>query len=191
MKDDRTMKSLKDIIFNKNPLLILSYLSKNNTGEIISSHVAKDLDLAAGSVHQIFKQFEEKGIVKNRQLGKTIIYEIDRKSPLVKSFRVFDNLLDLNDLFTQLKPLSEKIILFGSCATGDDTSQSDIDLFIVVDSSEREKVMMIISDFESSREIRPVIVDTVELMEMENNDHVFYNEIMKGIEIWEATNGHH
>jgi predicted nucleotidyltransferase len=191
MRDGRTMKSLKSIIFNKNPLLILSYLSKNKTGENISSHIAKDLDLAAGSVYQIFRQFEEKGIVKKKQLGKTIIYEIDQKSPLIKSFRVFDNLLDLNDLFTQLKPLCRKIILFGSCATGDDTSQSDIDLFIVVDSAEREKAMVIISDFDSSREIRPVIVDTVELMELENNDQVFYNEIMKGIEIWEATNGHH
>ena len=31
------MKSLKDIIFNKNLLLILLYLYKNNTGENISS----------------------------------------------------------------------------------------------------------------------------------------------------------
>jgi len=183
------MKSLKNIIFNRNPLLILSYLSKNNTGESISSHIAKKLDLAAGSVHQILRQFEEKGIVQSRQLGKSIIYEIDRQSPLFKSFRIFDNLLDLDDLFTRLKPMCRKIILFGSCATGDDTSQSDIDMLIVVDSEEREKVMAIISNYESTREIKPVLVDIVELMEMENNDQVFYNEIMKGIEIWEATQG--
>jgi predicted nucleotidyltransferase/predicted DNA-binding transcriptional regulator len=183
MKDGRMMKELKKIIFNRNPLLILSYLSKNITGENISSHIAKDLDLAVGSVHQILRQFEKKGIVQSRLLGKTIIYEIDRKSPFVKSFRIFDNLLDLDDLFVQLKPLCRKIILFGSCATGDDTFQSDIDLFIVIDPDERVKAIAIIDDFESSREINPIIVDTVELMEMEKNDRVFYNEVMKGIEI--------
>lgn len=190
MKEGCCMKQLKEIIFNKNPLLILSYLSKNKTQENISAHISKELELGAGSVHQILKQFEDKKIVTTKRLGKTILYELDKKNPLVKTFRILDNLIDLDLLFCNLKDYSRKIILFGSCATGTDTVSSDIDLFIVADEDDKDNVQSIISNYYSTREIKPIIVDTIELMELENNDKVFYNEVMKGIEIWERDNGY-
>lgn len=185
------MKLLKEIMYNKNPLLIFSYLSKNKSQENISAHIAKDLGLGAGSVHQILKSFEEQGIVQSRRFGKTLVYELDKNSPLVKSFRVLDNLLDLDLLFSNLKKYCRKIILFGSCAIGTDSDVSDIDIFVVTDMDDKDIVFNIISAFHSDREIKPIVVDTVELMDMQNNDSVFYNEIMKGIEIWEGTNGHY
>jgi predicted nucleotidyltransferase len=184
------MKLLKEIMYNKNPLLILSYLSKNRSQENISAHIAKDLGLGVGSVHQILKAFEEQGIVQSKRFGKTLVYELDKNSPLVKSFRVFDNLLNLDLLFSNLKRHCRKIILFGSCATGTDSDSSDIDIFVVTDMDDKDNVYSIISAFHSEREINPIIVDTVELMDMENKDRVFYNEIMKGIEVWEGTYGH-
>lgn len=184
------MKSLKEIMYNKNPLLIMSYLSKNRNQENISAHIAKDLGLGVGSVHQILKSFEEQGIIQSRRFGKTLVYSLDKNSPLVKSFRVFDNLLDLDMLFANLKKYCRKIILFGSCATGSDTESSDIDILIVTDTDDKDKVFGIISAFPSDREIKPIIVDTIELMDLEKNDHVFYNEIIKGIEICEGTYGY-
>jgi len=183
--------NIKEILYNKNPLLIMSYLSKNKTQENISAHIAKELKLGAGSVHQILKQFEEMGVVKSSRVGKTILYEVDKMSPLVKTFRVFDNLLDLELLFLSLKLHSRKIVLFGSCATGTDTACSDIDLFVVADEDEKDNVLSIISNYPSNREIKPVVVDTIELMELENKDKVFYNEIIKGIQIWEGTSGNY
>lgn len=183
------MKIMKEIVFNKNPLLILSYLSKSKSHENISAHIAKDLGLGSGSVHQILKQFEEIGIVQSRLLGKSLVYETDRNSPLVKSFRIFENMLELDLLFNNLKIHCRKIILFGSCATGEDSESSDIDIFIVADIDEKDNIINIISDFQLEREIKPVIVDTVELMEMEKNDKVFLSEIMKGIEVWEGNYG--
>jgi len=67
---------------------------------------------------------------------------------------------------------------------------SDIDLFVVADKDENDNVLNIISNYHSKREIKPIIVDTVELMELEKDDKVFYNEVMKGIEIWEENNGY-
>jgi len=187
MKEGFSLKQLKEIMFNRNPLLIMSYLSKNKTQENISAHIAKELELGAGSVHQILKQFEEKGIIKGKRFGKTVVYEMDKTSPLVKVFRIFDNLLDLDLLFSNLKPLCRKVVMFGSCATGTDTDRSDIDLFVIADEDEKDNILKIISEFHSKREIKPIIIDTAELMELENNDKVFYNEVMKGIEIWEGV----
>lgn len=184
------MSNIKDSIFNKNPMLVLSYLSKNIFKDNISLNIAKELSLAVGSVHAILKQFENLGLVQAKRLGKSVLYSVKKENPLIKSFRVFDNLLDIQELIEQLKPHSRKIILFGSCARGEDNSESDIDLFVLADETEKDTVMRKVSEYSSEREIKPVIFDAIEFIEMEKNDAVFYKEIMKGIELWEVSNEH-
>lgn len=182
------MKNIKESMFNKNPMLVLSYLSKSILKDNISLNIAKELSLAVGSVHRILKEFEASGLVKARRVGKSILYSIDKENPLIKSFRIFDNLIDIRELVEQLKPYSRKIILFGSCARGEDNSESDIDLFVLADESEKDTVMRMVSEYKLEREIKPVIFDAIEFMEMEKDDTVFYKEIMKGIELWEVSN---
>ncbi|MGE5472607.1 MAG: nucleotidyltransferase domain-containing protein [Ignavibacteriales bacterium] len=181
------MQNIKENMFNKNPMLVLSYLSKNVFKDNISLNVANELSLSAGSVHTILKQFETLGLVAARRLGKSVIYSVDKENPIIKSFRVFDNLLDVKELVEQLKPHSRKIILFGSCARGEDNAESDIDLLVLADETEKDTVMKIVSEYKLEREIKPVIFDIIEFMEMEKNDAVFYKEIMKGIQMWEAS----
>lgn len=185
------METLKKILYNRNPILILSHLSKNSDANNISSHIAKELGLGVGSVHQILKNFESQGLIKGIRYGKTIVYELERRSPLIKAFRVFDNLVEMDQLFLCIKEISNKIILFGSCARGEDDYNSDIDILVITDTDNKDRVLDIISGYKSEREIRPIVLDTVELMEMESNDRVFYDEIMKGIEVWDGPNGDH
>lgn len=182
------MNNPKNFIFNKNPMLILSYLSKNIYSDNISSQIAKELQLGVGSVHGILKEFENMQIVGSRRVGKSILYEVKKDNSLIKSFRIFDNLLELDELVQELKSYCRKIVLFGSCARGEDNSNSDYDIFIVCDECDKEKVILIINDYNIGREIKPIIVDEIELFDLEKNDAVFYNEIMKGIELWEVSN---
>ncbi len=181
------MEETKNFMFNKNPMLVLSYLSKNISKDNIASHISRDLSLAIGSVHGILKEFERACIVKSRRVGKSILYEINKDEPLVKSFRVFDNLIELRPLIEMLKPNTRKIVLFGSCAKGEDNSESDFDLLIVADEAEYATILDSISKYEIDREIKPIILDTFEFMEMESNEPVFYKEVIKGIELWEVS----
>lgn len=168
-------------------MLILSYLSRNISKDNITSHISNDLSLGVGSVHGILKEFERTGLVRSKRVGKSVLYEINKDEPLVKSFRVFDNLMELRPLIEMLKPNTRKIILFGSCAKGEDNFESDFDLLIVADESEKDSVMDSISEYEIDREIKPIILDIFEFMEMESNEPVFYKEVMKGIELWEVS----
>lgn len=182
------MGMMKSTIFNKNPLLILSYLSKNNLTDNISLHIAKELSLGVGSVHSILKEFVSIGLVTAKRVGKSVIYDVKKNNPMIKSFRVFDNLLEIIQLVEELKTHTRKIILFGSCSRGEDNSESDIDLLIIADEEEKDAVMKLINEYEVEREVKPIIVDEIEFMDMEKSDAIFYKEIMKGIELWEATN---
>jgi len=186
------MEEFTSFLYNKNPLLVLSHLSKNIYKENTASTVSKELNLAISSVHSILKNFEKVGLITSRTLGKNVIYDLDKNHPILKPFRIFDNISSLLPIIEKIKPLAKEIILFGSCATGEDTVESDVDLFILVD-EEQEKIYEIIDDAELERElslnvrkINPIIKSTLGFMELERDDEVFWGEIMKGIVLWEV-----
>ena len=172
--------------FNKNPLLVLSYLSKKK-GIFYGRKIDEDLNINQGSTSIIFKNFEKMGLVESEKVVRTILYSTIGDNPIVKHFRIFENLLEINGLVECLKQYSREILLFGSCARGDDTNNSDIDLFVVSDDDNKDKVREIIGDFKISREINPVIVNSLELIDMEENDKVFISEVNKGITLWEGA----
>ena len=163
---------------------MLSYLSRNrNDKSIYGKKIADDIAANQGSISMLLKDFRELGILNSENIGKTIVYKVNEDNPITKSFRVFENLLEINDLVQIIKPYSRKIILFGSCARGEDTSISDIDLFVVADSDNQEHIREKISNYEIGRQINPVIVGTLELIELEENDKVFIKEIYSGIQL--------
>lgn len=173
-------------LYNRNPLLVLSYVSKckGQNIEITASKISNKLGLSIGSVYEILKEFNDAGFVKGIKIGRSTIYEPVRNNPVIKHFRIFDNLLFLTNLVEQLKGITRKVILFGSCSRGEDTLESDIDLFLLADEDMQSNAREIISGFSSEREIKPIIVDSMELMYMQNNDKVFYEEIQNGFVLW-------
>lgn len=73
------------------------------------------------------------GLIEGTRVARAIIYKVNRGNQLIKSFRVFENILEVNSLINLLKQYCRKIILFGSYARGEDTTESDMDLFIEAD----------------------------------------------------------
>jgi predicted nucleotidyltransferase len=93
-------------------------------------------------------------------------------------------------LVEELKNVSSRIILYGSCALGTDTSESDLDLFVV--SNSKEDVSNVISDFNFPRgfentHIQLVIRTPVELLEEADSERSFIEEIERGIVLWERV----
>jgi predicted nucleotidyltransferase len=174
---------MKEFLYNRNPMLVLSYLSRNKQVELLyGSKIASEAGINQGGASVVLKAFEKMGIVNSQRAGKTLIYNVNNEHPLIKSFRVFENLAELNGLVEEIKPLCKKIILFGSCATGNDTIRSDIDLFVLA--NDGPEVRGQIDNYNIDREIKPVIVSPLELVELQTKDQIFWREIEKGIELW-------
>lgn len=175
----------KDLLFNRVPLQIFSFLTKQRVGQnIYGKKLADALEISQGGARTILKQFTSLGILEGKAIGKAIVYNIKHTSPLVKYFRIFENLLELNELVENLRQYCRKIILFGSCSRGDDTHDSDIDLFIVADDELFEIIRKEISEYNIDREIKPIICNALELIQMEKDDKIFLNEANKGIVLW-------
>lgn len=179
------MKKLRDIIYNKLPMQVLSYLTKQREGNAIyGSKIADTLSVSQGATSTFLRQLQSVGLLQSQNLGRTLVYNVDSGNPLLRHFRIFDNLLEITGLINEIKQYCRKIILFGSCARGEDTYDSDIDLFIVADGDYHDIIRKTLSDFQTEREIKPVITDSLELIDMEQNDKVFIEEVNKGIELW-------
>lgn len=95
--------------------------------------------------------------------------------------------MELHDALNAISPLTTNAILYGSCAKGEDTATSDIDLFI--ETREKEKVSWILNDIQPtiSRTLSPVILTPDETYTMKSEDLPFYSSIQQGIVIHEGT----
>ncbi len=112
-------------------------------------------------------------------------YTAADRHPFVRQFKVLDVIAQLEPLLEQLRPLSRRIVLFGSCAQGTGTDDSDIDLFILA--PERSRIMAVISHSDLAQSVQPIIVNNQEFVAMKENDRVFYEQLQQGIVLWESN----
>jgi len=163
---------------------VLIFLARNPNKEFYVRELAKILNKSVGGVHKTLKSMATMGLISEKKSGKNVYFQISQRNPSIKNFKVFMTINELLPLVHNLKDLSGKIILFGSCATGDDTINSDIDLFVLT--TEKENVKKHLVKKIRGRDIQPIIVNTAEFMKLKEQDKAFYKEVNKGIILWDG-----
>jgi predicted nucleotidyltransferase len=167
-------------------LQILTFLARNPDKQFYIREIAKNVDKSVGGAHKTLKSLKEMDFIKENKSGKNIYYQINQMNPSIKNFKIFVTINELTILVNKLKEISKKIVLFGSCATGEDTSDSDIDVLVLTD--EKEKVNKKILNSKFNRKIQAVVVNTRDLLKIKEKDKAFYQEMNKGITLWDVKN---
>jgi predicted transcriptional regulator len=169
---------------------VLSLLAKFSDQEFYEREIARKLGISYGSANRALNELYSTGTVKRRREGKMYFYSIDSSNAALTQFKKMVNLMLIEPLVEELKKISSRVILYGSCALGTDNSESDIDLFVVAD--RKEGVSNAISDFTFPRgfeniHIQSVIRTPVELLEGGESERTFMEEIERGIVLWERV----
>lgn len=112
-------------------------------------------------------------------------YSADDHHPFVRQFKVLDTLARLEPLLQELRPLARRIVLFGSCAAGTNTAESNIDLFILSD--DRKQVMQSIRQYLSNLPIQAIVLNNQEMAEALERDRVFLAQVERGLVLWEEA----
>jgi predicted nucleotidyltransferase len=177
--------NIKKRLYNQTPLRILSFLSVN-PGEIFSAQeISKQARSSKGSTSQTLRLFLGLGILSRQKKGNLFLYKLNAGSNIVRQFKVFENLLSIHKLIEQIQPYCYKIALFGSCADGTNSADSDIDLFIK--SEYKDKVRRIINNYKGiESKIQAVVQDPLEIASSEKEDKPFLQQVKKGIILWEG-----
>jgi predicted nucleotidyltransferase len=165
---------------------ILTFLARHPEQEFYMREIAKSINKSVGGTHKALKSLQTMAFVVEKKSGKNTYYMINVTNPSVKNFKIFMTTTELNQLITDLKNITKKIILFGSCATGDDTSESDIDLFILT--QDTKKVNDYLKKKRLERTIQAVVVNATGLVKLREKDKAFYQEINKGIVLRDGKN---
>jgi len=167
---------------------ILSLLAKFSDQEFYEREVARKLGISTGSANRALNELYSTRAVKRRREGKMYFYSINSSNAAFTEFKKMVTLLLIEPLVEELKKMSSRIILYGSCALGTDNSDSDLDLFIV--SNNKEKAANVISGFTFCKgfeniRIQSVIKTPVELLERGELERTFLEEVERGIVLWE------
>jgi len=181
---------LQPHIIATNNQKVLSLLAKFSDQEFYERQLARRLGISYGSANRALNELYSTGAVTRRREGKMYFYSTDSSSAAVIEFKKMINLMLVEPLVEELKKMSNRIVLYGSCALGADTSGSDLDLFVV--SNSKEDVSNVISNFKFPKgyeniHIQSVIKTPVELLEKEESERTFIEEVDRGIVLWERV----
>lgn len=109
-------------------------------------------------------------------------------SPLLREIKVCATLLEINPRVLHLQGKVRRAILFGSAATGEDTDESDIDLFIETGdvSGAAESIAALQTGLD--RKISPIILTPGGFRSLRTTDRVLYERILGGKTLIEEDN---
>jgi predicted nucleotidyltransferase len=180
----------KDFLISTNQQKVLSFLAKFSDQEYHEREIARKVGISYGSANRVLNNLAVQGLLMRRQVGKMLFYSFNQSDPIFKPFKIFISIALLRPLIDKLRSVASEVVLYGSCARGEDTSKSDIDLFVV--SEEKEEAQRLIGGnrflkgFEHLK-IESVILSAVELLKGEKNDKEFLSLVREGIVLWDKA----
>jgi len=167
-------------------LRLLFLLAYNPLQSFYQRELSKKTKVSVGETNKILKKLVAHSIIAEEKRGKTHFYRFNMNNALARQIKIMITVSALNSLVEEIKEISTKIILFGSCAEGTDTVESDIDLFILTDEKGKVKAKLSKHGRSIERRISPIIVDASSLSTMKSKDKALYERIMSGIVLWQA-----
>lgn len=177
------MKNNSDIFSATSTLKILSFLVENPGKEFLGSEIQKSTSISRAGVYIVLRELIKQKLVFKTKKGKFLIYSVVYDEPVLKQFKVMRNTQFLKPIVEKLRAFSKKIILYGSASRGEDAPKSDIDLFILAKDPNAAK--SIIAGLRIKRKIQAVIKSPSELADFRDKEKVYYEEVNRGITLWE------
>lgn len=180
----------KDLFISTNQQKVLSFLAKFSDQEYHEREIARKVGISYGSANRVLNDLAFRRLLMRRQVGKMLFYSFNQSDPIFKPFKIFISIALLRPLIDKLRSVASEVVLYGSCARGEDASKSDVDLFII--SEDKEEALRLrrghrfLKGFDHLK-IESVILSAVELLKSEKDDKEFLSLVREGIVLWDKT----
>jgi predicted nucleotidyltransferase len=170
-----------DKLFRKSAIRVIIALGQQYATKFHVRDLSRSLHYDVSIISKNLKYLEEKGMVTHEDVGNLVFYQANMNNALLRQMKICFTLLEVHELVQNIEPVASQIILYGSCAFGEDTIASDIDLF--VETTDKKAVKNIISTFRKGivRTISPIITTPDETYSLKVNDKSLYSSIHQGM----------
>jgi len=161
-------------------------LFKDFLSDYNSRNLSKVVGISHAGMFKLLKKLEKREIIKPKRIGKAVIYSLNIDSPVAK--REIEMALTLEaqnyakwlEEFMVLRDISEFAVLFGSVIK-DEKSAKDIDILIVADKKDFNKINNKIKDKNKilNKKIHLILQSPDEFKKDINNKNKVMLEIIK------------
>ncbi len=156
------IKILKTVVFSDQPISV--------------NVIAARLKISKGLVSKYMDVLLKEGIAKKSN-GKYLIVD----SPITKAAKILLNITSIDAGIFKRFDFIEAAGLYGSCAKGENTDESDVDLWIKIKDVGDDKVASLTTLMNKKvRNIKPLFLTTKKIEKMKKDDELFYHSLSFG-----------
>lgn len=175
----------KDLFIQTNSQKIISFLSQYPDKNFFEKEIAEQTGLSRGRTNEVLRNIVKEALVTIAKKGRMSFYSVNSSDPVIRCYKVLNNVMELESLIEKIKPLAKKVVLFGSSAQGTDTEESDVDLFIL--SNKPKEIMKEITGNSLTKRLQPIVKTSPEYATMQKKEISFCEEIDRGIILFERN----
>ena len=168
-------------------LKVLDYFFARPSTEYHEREVMRVTGISKGSANRILRMLAERALLERTEKGRMVFYRLNASDPFVRQMKAAENIWALRSFVSGLKESARKVILFGSCAEGTDSVESDIDVLVLTDDKRAAKDKVSAFNRTSPRLMAPIILDMREFASLGHGDWPLYERMDRGIVLWEMA----
>jgi predicted nucleotidyltransferase len=172
-----------DTLFRKSTLRIIVALGRQYSTKFHVRDLSRSLHYDVSMISKNLKYLENMTLVTSEEVGNLVFYKANMDNVLLRQMKICFTLLELAELIRKVEPVASTIMLYGSCATGEDTNTSDIDLFIETVDKDWAKEILNTCQNELTRTLSPVLTTPNETYVMKMKDKNLFESINLGISL--------
>jgi predicted nucleotidyltransferase len=182
-------KGLISSLFSRTKTLVLKELVLSADTPVHLRELARRTGLDASGIQRELRKLTESGIVLVQSIGNQKGYTLNRRCPIHGELRMIllktAGLADeLNRALHPLVSGIRKAYVYGSVASGEDTSESDVDLMVIGDVSLRDVVRVVSKPGRKlGRVINPIVMRPAEYRKRMAEADSFVRQVEAGPKI--------
>lgn len=185
-----TKAQLEKIFPSKTFADVLLYFVLHPQEETILARIVRGTDKALIQVQRVLKRLIASGLVKKSCRDKKTYYRANNSNFVFQDLKqlLLKTVIFSKPVDQELSVIKDKIVygfIFGSTASGDDSSESDIDIFLIgnLQFEETSGFSLVLSQ-ELGREVNIVLLTPSDFQRKLSQNNVFICNVIQNPKIW-------
>ena len=184
------MTNLAHHLLGKNRAALLAALLLRPEQKLHVRELARLTGASPGSMHRELKVLTELGLLTREEIGRQVFYAADRACPVLDELAgLLRKTVGLVDVVRHaLQPFSERIVavfVYGSMASGTETSHSDVDVMILGDLAFSDAVNALApTENLLRREVNATVMKVTEFAIRRKAKDGFVTAVLKAPRLW-------
>lgn len=181
---------LKSLISSKTRRLLLNTFFSNPGAEYYTRQLASMHRISVGTIHREIKQLAASGILNVRNVGNIKLFSLNKQNPVYEEikniiYKTEGAIKLVKDAIAHVKGI-KVAFTYGSFAKGDERQDSDIDIFLIGDDIDEDRLIINISNLEKKlfKEINYTWYTESEYEKEKKKKNSFILEVINGKKVF-------